>query len=347
LQVNGGAERLVLSVANGLDDFNLIVARIHSELLLRNFSDAAKVEVISKYNFLPRQLQALVTFRGSIPEISNADTVIYSGIYAPLAVRNQLCGQKICYCHTEPRFATDRQEEYLEKFPRILRPGVRFGVAKYRNAYFNSLKEMDLVLCNSEHVKKRLFHWGVRAEVLYPPIDLQKFRWISEGDYYLSVARVEANKRIDRIVRAFLQMPDKKLIVASGGSALSEVQELAGAAPNITFTDWVDDTQLAALVGNARACIYIPRDEDFGMSVVESMAAGKPVIGVSEGGLKETIIHGKTGLLMPADPSVEDIVSAVNAMSPSLAHSMRDEAMRRAQFFDEHRFLSELSRICG
>ncbi len=63
-------------------------------------------------------------------------------------------------------------------------------------------------------------------------------------------------------------------------------------------------------MGGARASIYIPRDEDFGMSPVESMAAGKPVIGVAEGGLLETIVHGETGWLLPAEPSVEQIVEA-------------------------------------
>lgn len=346
LQVNGGAERLVLSAAKGLTNFRLGVAGIHSEILLKNFSEIADVNILSRYDFMPRRLQALLTFGGSVPEIRDASTVLYSGIYAPLAEKNQLGGRRICYCHTEPRFATDRREEYLRRVPSVFRHAARFVVEKYRDAYFNAVKRMDLVLCNSEHVRRRLAGWDVPAQVLYPPINLQRFNWISQGGYFLSVARVEPNKRIDRIVRAFLKMPDKKLVVASGGRSLQEVRNIASAASNITFTDWVDDGQLATLVGNAIACIYIPRDEDFGMSVVEAMAAGKPVIGVSEGGLKESIIHEQTGLLISADPAVDEIVSAVQKMSPSLALSMREDSIQRAQLFDEQRFLCELKRLC-
>ena len=137
---------------------------------------------------------------------------------------------------------------------------------------------------------------------------------MGEGDYFLSTARLEPLKRVDLIVNAFKNMPDKKLFVTSGGSQLKSLQELADGAKNITFTGWASDAELRRLVGNCIATIYIPKDEDFGISPVQSLAAGKPVIGVNEGGVAETVREPADGVLISTPPSPEKVLKAVSAI---------------------------------
>ena len=113
---------------------------------------------------------------------------------------------------------------------------------------------------------------------------------------------------------------------------LERLQNLATGYSNISFTGWCEDEQWQQLMGESIATIYIPIEEDFGMSPVESMAAGKPVIGVAEGGLLETVVNGETGVLIE-DVSVDAVAEAVRFMSKDKASTMRAACENRAQLF--------------
>lgn len=348
LQVNGGAERLVIALANGLQGFALGVSGIYPAF--RESGDCGRLQPqvlgAAHLRLLPRIPRALATFTQPPAALRAAQQVIYSGLYAPLAAPRQAHGQRIYYCHTPPRFAFDQNERYLARAPAVARPALRLAIERYRQAYLHALQRMDRVLTNSLHVRERLLEQtGIAAEVVYPPIDTAAFRFLGQQGYYLSLGRLEPNKRIDRIVRAFLGMPDKQLVVASGGSQLAALKALANGAPNIRFAGWLDEAALAQLVGNAIAALYVPQDEDFGMSAVEAMAAGKPLIGVDEGGLRESVVDQRTGFLLPADPSVKTIADAVGRMTAPLALSMRPACEARAAEFSQARFLDAFKKI--
>jgi glycosyltransferase involved in cell wall biosynthesis len=344
MQVNGGAERLVSTIAREYPGFSLGVSGIYPGFSKSADSSGIDLRVLGRLpHWLPRIPRALLTFGQHLACIENAEAVIYSGIYSPLAVKSQNRGRRIYYCNTPPRFAFDKKKEYLQKVPITARHLVGAAIDTYRQAYMLSLAKMDVILTNSEHVRKRMENMlEVKTQVVYPPVDIDAFKWKSQGDYYLSLGRLEPNKRIDRVVKAFMRMPEKKLIVASGGSQLEKLQKLSNGAPNIIFVGWSHDEALIDLIANALACIYIPLDEDFGMSAVEAMAAGKPVIGVAEGGMLETVLDGKTGILLPPNPDVEKIAVAVRDMTAWLALSMRDRCEKRAMDFSEKLFLEQL-----
>ena len=344
MQVNGGAERLAATIARGYAGFSLGVSGIYPD-----FSESADfsemdLRLLGRLPpWLPRIPKALLTFGRRLPCIENANVVIYSGVYTPLAVRSQKQGRRICYCHTPPRFAFDRMNEYLKKVPIPMRSLVAVAIDAYRQAYTSSIAEMDVILTNSDHVRKRMVNLlKVESQVVYPPVDIDVFKWKTQGDYYLSLGRLEPNKRIDLVVKAFMRMPDKKLTVASGGSQLEILRKLANGYPNITFVGWSHDEDMTDLIANALACVYIPFDEDFGMSAVESMAAGKPVIGVAEGGMLETVLDGQTGVLLPPNPEIEHIEVAVREMTARSALSMRHQCEQRARNFTEKQFLEQL-----
>src|SRR5690606_37427638 len=103
-----------------------------------------------------------------------------------------------------------------------------------------------------KHIQARIKTYLKRdSVVVYPPINTQKFRWNSQGDYYLSFARVDLVKRVTDIAEAFTQMPDKKLVIASTGTEVERLKEIIKDAPNIEYVGRVDDKELADLVGNS------------------------------------------------------------------------------------------------
>lgn len=347
LQVNGGAERLVITLTQGLPDCGLGISGIFDGFTESGDLQGVKPVVLSGIgSVLPRIPRALLAFNASRPEIALADAVVYSGIYAPLAVHSQKRGCRVMYCHTPPRFAFDREEEYLARVPRWLKAGLRHSISVYRRAYLQAIQAMDVVVTNSQHVRQRVLALaGIDSVVVYPPIDLERFQWLGQGDYFLSLGRLESNKRVEQIVRAFIAMPDKHLVVASGGTQMAMLKQLAANAGNIRFTGWIKEKELVHLVGNAIACIYIPKDEDFGMSAVEAMAAGKPVIAVDEGGLKESVIDGETGMLLPPDPDWVAIADAVNRLDATIAEGMRSQSQERAAEFSKERFISVMKKL--
>jgi len=303
---------------------------------LKNHSLAAK---FSKTLAFQRAFEAF-------PETS-AKAAVFSGALAPMA-QARINAYKIHYCHTPPRILFDQRDFYLERANPLKRPLYKMFLGAYRRAYEKALFAMDAVAANSRNVQKRLKDFlGAESEIVYPPCDTGAFAWQGQEDFYLSTARVDTLKRVDVIVRAFAGMPDKKLVAVSGGAELERVRRMAEDLPNVEVRGWVDDQTLKTLMGSCIASVYIPRDEDFGISPVESMAAGKPVIGVAEGGLLETLVDGETGILLPPDPAPEDVARAVAALTPQAALGMREACERRAKLFDTEIFLRGMRAMIG
>lgn len=271
------------------------------------------------------------------------DKKIFSGSYSVLAAREYEQASNLYYCHTPPRFLYDLKDHYARDFPPLYRPALAALRAWLKPRYESAVGNMGVVVANSRTVQRRLRDFlGVSAEVLTPPVDTSRFRWQQDAGYYLSTARLEPLKRVDIIVKAFLEMPEKRLVVSSGGSALPALQRLAAGAPNITFTGWTSADKSAELIGRSIATIYVPKDEDFGMSPVESMAAGKPVFGVAEGGLTETVLDGETGFLLPPHLNHHHLKDAVRLRTPEVLFKMRSACEARARIFDRKAFVEKM-----
>lgn len=347
MQVAGGAERVTLTLAQALPEFRTVVSRRYpdAEPLLADVNVSLTQLGNRLTRWLTRIPEAAFNFRFRAHAVEHAHTVLYSGFYAPLAVHRQKSGRRVYYCHTIPRFAYDLYSASRADFPLVLRGLFSLFAAAVRWQYEAAIAKMDVVLVNSVNVQRRVKHFlGIDAVVVYPPVATRHFQWAADGGYYLSVARLTANKRVDVIVQAFSQMPERRLVVASGGPELSRLRTLAASAPNIEFVGWQTEEALRQWIANAHAAIYLPVDEDFGMSPVECMAAGKAVIGVAEGGLLETIVHGKTGILIQGQPTPENLQAAVEDLELLGPQSMRFACESRAAEFDEERFVETIKR---
>ena len=351
LLVRGGAERLTLDLVRGMPGVDLCVGYRDPSAFGAHELDGIRCHDLHAATAIPgwRTFKVMRAFAGTKTRfLEGYDWALYSGSNAPLAVHQRRNGRNLYYCHALPRFVYDLRDYYLQRLPPPLRPALKALAAYVKPRYEASLAGMDTLIANSENVRGRVQRYiGRDALVVNPPIDVERFRWSHDGGYFLSLARLEDFKRVDLIVEAFRRLPQHRLVVASGGSQATALRKLADGAPNISFTSWLGDDELGKLIAGARAAIYIPHDEDFGMSPVESMAAGKPVIGVAEGGLLETVVDGETGLLLPRSPTVEDLVEAVLKMTPDLARSMRGAAENRSQLFSKERFLQRMREVIG
>ena len=262
------------------------------------------------------------------------------------AVRN--CSnnvKKIYYCHTPPRYLYDLRELYLSKVPLLLKPFFLLLSYIFKKMYEYDISKMDLILTNSINTKSRIkkFLW-LDAHVLYPPVDLHEFKFLSQKDYYLSFARLSDAKRVDKIVEAFWNLPNKKLVVIywENDPAREKIFQIAHNYSNISFVTLPGNIWFTEYIWNAIATIYIPIDEDFWMSPVESMAAGKPVLWVNDGWLKETIIDKKTWVLIEKQADIQDIITAVEYLSPARCLEMRDDCEQRVKDFSLDVFEKQL-----
>lgn len=349
LQVPGGAERTCGLLAKGLDAPLCVAFQKPGVLDLLTDRPAKVLDLGVRADWPPwRALRCLHAFRYRTAFLADHDWVIYSGFYAPAAVRNHPRGSNLLYCHALPRFAYDLEEHYLQRLPSPARPVFRLFTRGVRAQFAAAVEAMDQVIVNSRNVAQRMrTYLGIQPLVIHPPAVTKGRHWQPQKGYYLSTARLEPLKRVDLIVEAFRQLPEQRLLVASGGSEYERLRTLAANAPNIGFTGWLDDQAMQDLINGCIATLYIPRDEDFGLSPVESMTAGKPVIGVAEGGLLETLIPGETALLLPPDLGVEHLVQAVRDLPPERAEAMRPACERQARHFSAETFLSRMRELIG
>lgn len=212
----------------------------------------------------------------------------------------------VCYCHTPMRYLYDQFESYFVNGRSSLgfaaRTAMRCVRPYLRRWDLKSSRNVDLFLANSEHVRSRIQAVYQRdAKVLYPPVDTELFTPAPEGrgwgtgaePYYLVVSSLVPYKRVDLAIEACsrLSLPLK---VAGSGPAEESLKGWAS-GKNVEFLGWVSPEGLRDLYRGCKALLY-PQEEDFGISAVEAMACGRPVIALSRGGALETVSEGESGL---------------------------------------------------
>lgn len=154
---------------------------------------------------------------------------------------------------------------------------------------------VDHYISNSDYVGRRIKETYRReSTTIHPNIDISNFELCeNKQDYYLTSSRLVAYKKIDVVIEAFNEMPDKKLIVIGGGPNLEAYRKLAG--PNVEVMGYQPFDVLKEKMQHAKAFVFAA-DEDFGMIPIEAQSCGTPVIAYGHGGSLETVCEGKTGL---------------------------------------------------
>ncbi len=241
-------------------------------------------------NYLPLFPLAIESF-----DLSSFDLIISSSHCVAKGVKKSSGQLHICYCHTPVRYAWDLMDNYLKdtRGPKKL---LATGFLKYiRNWDARVSNRVDHFIANSNYVAGRIKKFYAReAEVIYPPVNTHLFELKeTKEDYYISTSRLVQNKRVDLLVEAFSQMPDKKLLIIGEGPERKKLEKKA--TQNIVFLGYQTESELKKYLQNAKAFVFAAI-EDFGIAPVEAMASGTPVIALGIGGALETVIPGITGV---------------------------------------------------
>jgi glycosyltransferase involved in cell wall biosynthesis len=197
----------------------------------------------------------------------------------------------VVYCHNPARWLYRSSEHLGNSLGKsllgpLLRPLRRWDQAAARRA--------DLYIANAEQVRARIRHvYGRDAEVVYPPVDVERFTPRERGERLLVISRLLPYKRVDLIVRAATRA-GIGLDVVGVGPSMDGLRAIAG--PTVEFHGQVDDEAVVQLLEGCRA-LCVAATEDFGIVPVEANAAGKPVVAFASGGVLETVVDGVSGAL--------------------------------------------------
>ena len=229
----------------------------------------------------------------------------------------------ICYCHTPPRYLWTDTHEYVEnlKRPWFVRKLLPLYMNKLRTYDALSANRVDVFISNSQNVRRRIRKYYKRESlVVYPPVDTHLAPLAETlGNYYITGGRLMSYKRFDVVIKAFNRL--KLPLNLRSGPEMESLQKLA--KPNISFLGRISDTTKHELLSKAIAFIH-QQEEDLGITPIEAMASGRPVIAYGAGGVFETVENGKTGTFFH-EQTWESLYQAVinfdhTAFSPEYIH---------------------------
>lgn len=281
----------------------------------------------SKTNFryyLPLFPQAIEQF-----DLRDQEVIISSSHSVAKGVLTNPYQMHICYCHTPMRYAWNNYFQYINDSS--LRMGIKGMLAmrtlqRLRSWDYQTANRPDYFIANSNHIAKQIKkRYNREATVIYPPVDTDKFEVSNcKEDFYLTISRMVPYKRIDLIVNAFSKLKDKKLVVIGDGPLKKQIMKSAGS--NVEFIEPVPFETLKEYLEKTKGYISAA-EEDFGITVVEAMASGTPVIAFNRGGTGESVINNKTGVLFH-EQSVESIIEGIKKFERRIdsfdAHSIKD-----------------------
>lgn len=293
-----GSERVaaeILACFPKADVFTLVDIMAPEE---RGFLDGKKIKTsfIQRLPFgqSPRFRKYLPLFPLAIEQfdLSQYDLVLSSSHAVAKGVLTGADQVHIAYVHTPMRYAWELQHEYLRQsgLDRGLKGMLtRYFLHKLRLWDLRTVNGVDRFIANSTHVGRRIQKTYRRtSEIIYPPVDVDRFQQSShrKQDYYLAVSRFVPYKHTETIVKAFVDLPDKKLLVIGDGPGLNDAK--AQATANITILPPQPFEVLVRYMREAKAFVFAA-EEDFGITPVEAQAAGTPVLAYGAGGILETV----------------------------------------------------------
>ena len=347
LSQDGGAER-VLKAFHELWPEAPIFVLFYDKKKIIGFEDAKiKQSFISKIPFGKTKYQWFLPWMPLATERHNLhdfDVVISSTSAFAKGVLTRPDTLHISYCHTPTRYLWTDTHEYIEelKYNRLVKAVLPKLIHHLRIWDKMSVDRVDHFIANSGTVKNRIQKYYRRdSDIIYPPVDTQNFE-ISEdvGDYFVTGGRLGPYKRFDLVVQVFNRL-GWPLIIFGTGPEMKKLKKLA--KDNIKFLGRVGDEEKARLLSRARAFIH-PQIEDLGITPIESMAAGRPVIAYPVGGAGETVIPGETGVFFK-EQSWESLFDTILHFNHELWDS--EKIRNRAEKFSAYNFKDRVERYVG
>lgn len=351
----GGAERVLLALSEIWPDAPIYTAFYRKDSpAYERFKDkkiitswVQNIPGFSRYLHSPLRFLAPLIW-GSF-DFSKYDVVISSASwYVTKGFGTRGTDKKkpteVCYCHTPPRwlYGYKTSIEFQKYWPvRIYAKVIGFFMRIYD---YNAAQKVNYFVANSKNVAGRIEKfYGRESTVIYPPVEIPVVDRVQKDDYYLVLSRIVGGKGLDLAVKTAVKLGIKlKVAGRSAGysTELKKLQNLAG--KGVEFTGYVDDNEMASLYAGAKAFLALSTDEDFGITPLESMLAGTPVIAFRGGGYLESVVENKTGIFFD-EPTVESLSGAIKKFEKMKFNS--EDCINQAKKFSKERFKKEIKEF--
>jgi glycosyltransferase involved in cell wall biosynthesis len=348
----GGAEPLVLEIHKLFPDAPIYTSVYDAEKMpafkgidVRTTNLQTKLPAKLRYKHVLWPTLRAKAFRKL--DLSEFDIIISSSSAEAKSVRKTRRGQvHIAYIHTPPRYYWSHYEDFKKEFnfgllTPFIRPVIPYFVKKMRKLDLESSKDIDIFIANSSVTQQRIKqYYNKPSTVIYPPVDVARFTPPPKGERsgYVLWGRHVPYKRFDLAIEAANNL-GVKLTIAGTGPDTKRLKSLAG--PTIKFVGRISDAALVKLAQSSKAFLF-PNEEDFGISAVEALAAGTPVIAYKKGGALDIVQEGETGVFFEYQ-TVESLVGAMERFEtmeflPATLH-------RKAKRFDKGFFATKMRKI--
>ena len=291
-------------------------------------------------SLLPMMPMALEAF-----DLRAYDLIISSESGPAKGVLSSATSKHLCYCHTPMRYLWELYPAYRNEFRQNpLARALMAPIASYLRTWdYSTAARVDTFVANSRNVRHRIWKtYRRKSRVVYPPVPVDSFHYSTSSDYFFMVSEMVAYKRLDYAVQTFARN-GRKLKIVGDGPEYARLRKLA--ASNVEFCGRVPDHELKELYARSTAFL-MPGEEDFGMTMVESLASGKPVIALSRGGAMDIVENG-CGVLYadPLESSLEDALRAFDRVEKLIdPEQLRIRASAFSEAVFERDFRAALNR---
>lgn len=332
----------IFSLVDFFDDKDRekIMGKKSQTTIIQNFP-LAKKKYRNYLSFMPYAIEQL--------DLSAYDLIISSSHAVAKGILTSPHQLHISYIHSPIRYAWDMQHQYLKEAN--LEKGlksffVRKMLKKIRDWDYRTANGVDYFISNSDFIGRRI--WKVyrrESTTIYPPVDVNDFDYnqlIEKEDFYLTASRMVPYKKIDLIVEAFSEMPNKKLIVIGTGPDFEKIKSKA--AKNVVLMGYQSFEVLKEHMQKAKGFVFAA-EEDFGITPVEAQACGTPVIAFGKGGSLETVrgLHQEnpTGVFFQ-EQTVNAVKEAINKFEDNIELLKAENCRKHALEFSPEQFKTNL-----
>jgi len=345
----GGAEKVFAELYKIYPEADIFTIVYNEEVLnkLGIPKEKVKTSFIQKLPFAQKFYRNFLPIFSKVVEdfdLTPYDLIISSSYCVAKGVLTNANQTHICYCHSPVRYAWDLYQQYLNE-SNLNNEGPKGRLVKnvlhdLRIWDVASSNRVDHFISNSNYIAKRIFKvYRREATTIYPPVAVSDFNPTRpKEDFYFTCSRMVPYKKIDIIVDAFRNMPDKKLIVIGTGPDMNKIQKLKGS--NVEILGYQPFSVLKDYMERAKAFVFAA-EEDFGITPVEAQACGTPVIAYGKGGALETVVDKHTGIFF-YDQTALAIAHAVHEFEQIEALFEREKIVVHARKFSTENFTGKI-----
>jgi len=340
----GGAERVLIELHKTFPKAPIYTLFYDKEFVIKWLPDAdIHASFLQKIPFVSRTYRLFSWLMPTAVEsfdLSGFDKVLSSSVIFSKGLILKPSTRHICYCYSPTRQIWDMNNNTdgaNEGWPTIIKKHL---MRIWDRA---AADRVDQYVAISKTVQARIKkYYNKESVIIYPglenlPRDSTQAR---DSGYYLIVSRLYKYKNIDVAIEAFNKL-NYPLVIIGAGPDRKRLEHLAG--KNITFLNEQDDYTLSGYYNACRACI-MPQEEDFGLTVIEAMSFGKPIVALRKGGSLETVIEGQTGEFFD-DPIPEALADAIRRLNNNYHNYNSDIIKKQASFFGVDRFKESIVNL--